>query len=93
PKLSFPVIIVLHQLKDGPHLLRELFSSVAELPVLEAESLVEPRPGHIYLAPADYHLALETDGSFSLSNDEPIHYSRPSIDVLFETSAELYRSA
>ena len=47
-------------------------------------------PGHVYLAPPDYHLLVEP-GYFSLSKDEHVHYARPSIDVLFESAADAYR--
>ncbi len=44
----------------------------------------------VYFAPPDYHLLVETDGRMSLSSEEPVSYSRPSIDVLFESAAEAY---
>ena len=47
-------------------------------------------PGHVYLAPPDYHLLVQP-GYFSLSTDERVHFARPSIDVLFESAADAYR--
>ena len=47
-------------------------------------------PGHIYLAPADYHLLIETDHQFSLDDSEKVNYSRPSLDVTFESAADVY---
>lgn len=93
PRISFPIIIVLHQLKHGPNLLPHLLAGMTKLNVKEAEPLEIPAAGTIYLAPPDYHLAVESDGSFSLSNDEPRNYSRPSIDILFESAAEAYKSS
>jgi two-component system chemotaxis response regulator CheB len=61
--------------------------------VKEAEDKEPARPGVVYFAPSDYHLLIEADGSLSLSSDEPVNHSRPSIDVLFETSADAYGSA
>jgi len=46
--------------------------------------------GTVYFAPPDYHLLVETDKSLSLSSDEPVLFSRPSIDVLFESAADAY---
>jgi two-component system chemotaxis response regulator CheB len=46
----------------------------------------------VYFAPPDYHLLIENDRSFSLSFDAPVNYSRPSIDVLFETAADVYKN-
>ena len=47
--------------------------------------------GFVYIAPPDYHLLVEDDKTFSLSADEPVRYSRPSIDVLFETAALVFK--
>src|SRR5690606_13243716 len=47
-------------------------------------------PGNVYIAPPNYHLLVEKTGHFALSVDEPVHFSRPSIDVLFESAAEAY---
>jgi len=47
-------------------------------------------PGRVYIAPPNYHLMIEEDRTFSLSIDEPVNFARPSIDVLFETAAEVY---
>jgi two-component system, chemotaxis family, protein-glutamate methylesterase/glutaminase len=65
------------------------------LPVVEVEDKQPILPGHIYLAPADYHLLVEKGvetGFFSLSTEAPVAYARPSIDVLFETAADAYGS-
>jgi two-component system chemotaxis response regulator CheB len=58
--------------------------------VKEAEEKVMPQPGMAYIAPADYHLMVEADRTLSLSREERVNFSRPSIDVLFETAAEAY---
>jgi two-component system chemotaxis response regulator CheB len=42
------------------------------------------------MAPPGYHVLIESDRSIALSTDEPVHYSRPSIDVLFESAAEVF---
>lgn len=59
--------------------------------VKEAEEKEQPVPGTLYVAPAGYHLLIEMDESFSLSNEAPVNWARPSIDVLFETAADAYR--
>ncbi len=46
----------------------------------------------IYIAPPNYHLLVEADRTFSLSIDEPVNYARPSINVLFETAADVYKT-
>ena len=59
------------------------------LPLEEVDDKVPIEPGHVYLAPPDYHLLVEP-GHFSLSVDAPVRFSRPSVDVLFETAADAY---
>jgi two-component system chemotaxis response regulator CheB len=59
-------------------------------PIKEAEDKESIQPGQIYVAPANYHLLVEPDRSFSLDVSEKIHFSRPSIDITFSTSAEAY---
>ena len=61
------------------------------LPVQEAQDKEHIKPGHVYFAPADYHLLVDTGPSLALSIDEPVNFSRPSIDVLFESAADIYR--
>ena len=60
------------------------------MPVREVEDKETMLPAVIYLAPANYHLLLEKDGTFSLDISEKINYSRPSIDVTFESAADVY---
>jgi two-component system, chemotaxis family, protein-glutamate methylesterase/glutaminase len=88
--LPVPVIVVLHLPREKPSLLVEIFSRQCALPVQEAQDKAPIEPGTVYFAPADYHLLVDEGPSFALSVDEPVHYSRPSIDVLFETAADLY---
>ena len=59
------------------------------LPVREADDKAPVRPGTVQLAPPDYHLMVD-GGHFELSVDAPVSYSRPSIDVLFESVADSY---
>lgn len=85
-----PVFVVVHVASDSRSLLADLFSSRCRIPVKEAEDKEIIRSGTIYFAPAGYHLLVEPDFTLSLSSDEPVLYSRPSIDVLFESAADAY---
>lgn len=85
-----PVFIVVHVPADSRSLIADLFSGRCQIPVKEAEDKETIQNGTIYFAPADYHLLVESDFTLSLSSDEPVHYSRPSIDVLFESAADAY---
>jgi two-component system, chemotaxis family, protein-glutamate methylesterase/glutaminase len=83
-----PVAVVLHRVADDDHHLDRLLQQHSALPVAEAEDKTPLLPGRIYLAPPDYHLLIDAEG-LALSNDEPVQYSRPSIDVLFESAADI----
>jgi len=85
------IVIVLHLPPNRTTALPQLFSRYVSLPVKEAEDKETILAGTVYLAPPDYHLLIEPDKRFALSADEPLHFSRPSIDVLFESAAYAYR--
>jgi two-component system, chemotaxis family, protein-glutamate methylesterase/glutaminase len=89
---SLPIVIVvhLHPRQDSAHV--ERLGSQCALPVKEADEKEPIQPGTIYLAPPNYHLLIEQDHTFSLSIDERVNYSRPAIDVLFESAAQAYGS-
>jgi two-component system chemotaxis response regulator CheB len=88
-ELAFAVVIVQHRSKESDALC-EVLQSCSRLPLHEATDKTEIEAGHVYLAPSDYHLLVDV-GHFSLSLDAPEMYSRPSIDVAFETAADSYR--
>jgi len=82
-----PIIIVLHISPNSDSYLIEYLNNLCKLLVKEAEEKEFLRPGTVYFAPPDYHLLVEEDNSLSLSNCEKTNYSRPSIDVMFETAS------
>ncbi len=84
------IFVVLHLPRDRPSLLAEIFTRKCVLNVQEAEDKEPVRPGTVYFAPNDYHLLVDHGPQLALSVDEPVHHSRPSIDVLFESAAEIY---
>jgi two-component system chemotaxis response regulator CheB len=84
-----PILIVVHVPADGSDL-PQLFQAKCKVAVKEAEDKEPILPGIIYFAPPDYHLLVEADRTVSLSLDQPVLYSRPSIDVLFESAADAY---
>lgn len=86
------VFAVIHLPRERPSLLIELFAPRCALPVREAQDKEPVEPGTVYFAPPDYHLLVEQDRALALSVDEPVNFSRPSIDVLFESAAEVYRT-
>jgi two-component system chemotaxis response regulator CheB len=85
-----PIVIVVHLPRDRPSLLPSIFLQKCALPVCEAADKEPVRPGTVYFAPADYHLLIDQGPCLALSADEPVNFSRPSIDVLFESAADVY---
>lgn len=84
-----PVVIVQHRSRDAHSFLGELLQDHTPLPVCEVEDKQPIARGQIYLAPPDYHLLVE-DGHFALTVDEPVRFSRPSIDVTFSSAADSF---
>jgi two-component system chemotaxis response regulator CheB len=85
-------IVVVHRAKTGDSILADLLSAQTKLAVKEVEDKEQILPGTIYIAPPDYHLLLENEYTFSLDASEKVHYSRPSIDVTFESAALVYKT-
>jgi two-component system chemotaxis response regulator CheB len=86
----FPILIVQHRWPAQDDMMVFLLNESCNLHVKEAEQLEPICPGRVYLAPANYHLLVEPNKTLSLSVDDKVCYSRPSIDVLFETAAVVY---
>lgn len=86
-----PILAVVHIPPDRSSVLVTLFASKCQMAVKEAEDKELIRPGTVYFAPADYHLLVEQNGTLSLSADAPVYFSRPSINVLFESASDAYR--
>jgi two-component system chemotaxis response regulator CheB len=63
----------------------------SKLPVIEPDDKEQIRPGRAYLAPANYHMYIELGNRIALSTEEPVHHSRPSIDLSFITASQVYR--
>ncbi|GAA4330163.1 chemotaxis protein CheB [Pigmentiphaga soli] len=85
-----PVLVVQHIVPDHASLLAELFADRCAVRVEEASDKREIAGGCIYFAPPDYHLQVEPDRTLALSVDDAVNFSRPSIDVLFESAAWTY---
>ncbi len=84
------VLVVLHIPAEKPSLLADLFGQRCRLPVREAMDKERLEGGTVYVAPPDYHLLVEDRNTLALSREAPVLFSRPSIDVLFESAAEAF---
>jgi two-component system chemotaxis response regulator CheB len=85
-----PILIVVHIPPDKRSVLAELFQAKCRIKVIEVEDKEPLKAATAYFAPPDYHLLVEDKKTLGLTYDEPILFSRPSIDVLFETAADVY---
>lgn len=87
---SLPIIAVLHLPKERDSRLADVFQQRLGMTVREAADKESIAPSTLYFAGSGYHLSIEMDRTFSLSCEEPVNYSRPSIDVLMDSAADAY---
>jgi two-component system, chemotaxis family, protein-glutamate methylesterase/glutaminase len=84
---AIPIVVVLHLAPTQPNLVPELLQRATRRRVAEIDDKQPLRGDTVHVAPANYHVLIERDRTLSLSVDELVHFSRPSIDVLFESAA------
>lgn len=89
---TIAIVIVLHRKNSDDNILEELLRMKSGLHVKEIEDKTLLKPGRVHVAPADYHLLFEADLCFSLDISEKVNYSRPSIDITFESAAVIFGS-
>ncbi|MFT6413434.1 MAG: two-component system chemotaxis response regulator CheB [Glaciecola sp.] len=88
---KIPVAIVQHIGANNNDYLPSYYSRICQLPASWASPAMPIAKGHIYFAPPGYHLLIESDRTFNLSVDDWVNHSRPSIDVLFDSAADVFR--
>lgn len=88
---SLPVVVVQHRGKDSDRLLSELLQDATDMRVCEVEDKEPLESGTVHIAPANYHVLIDA-GYLSLTVEEPVRFSRPSIDVMFSSAADTYGS-
>lgn len=93
PLNNFAIVIVLHRKSTDDQTLEDLLTLKSSIPVKSIEDKIELLPGFIYVAPSNYHLLFEKNSLLALDTSEKINYSRPSIDVSFESAAEVFESS
>lgn len=89
---NIPIVVVQHRSPSSEHLLGQLLQDATDLTVCEIEDKDELTPGTVHLAPANYHVMID-QGYLSLTVEEPVRFSRPSIDVMLASAGDTYRSA
>lgn len=90
PSYPLAVLLVVHVPPDRDNVLIPLFEAKCRMQVKEAEDKEPIAPSTLYFSPSDYHMLVEHDRTLALSLDPPVNFSRPSIDVLFESAADAF---
>jgi two-component system chemotaxis response regulator CheB len=90
PHFAPALMIVTHLPPDSPSYLVQAFARRCALPVMEPDAGERILPGRVHIAPPGYHMLVEVDRTVALSTDPAVRFSRPSIDVLFESAAIVY---
>ena|SRR3990167_7232665 len=91
PQYSVPMLVVLHQRANRESGVPAMLAGHTHMRVMEVEDKLSIEPGHLYVAPPNYHVLIEKEKLLSLSIEPPVNYCRPSIDVTLESAAFVYR--
>ncbi len=92
-EFSLAVIVVMHRHKNTDTYLEQSLDNECKIHVKQADEKEEIKAGVVYVAPPNYHLLIEDDCTFSMSVEGAVNYARPSVDVVFESAAEVYGNA
>ncbi len=90
PGFPHPIVLVLHRRATDDQMLESLFAAKCPFPVIPVEDKTELCDGCLFIAPSDYHLLFERDGTLSVDTSAKVNFSRPSIDVSFESAADAW---
>ncbi len=90
---EIPIVVVVHLSPNQPSLVPGVLERATALHVVEIEDKQPLVAATVHVAPANYHVLVERDATLALSVDEPVHFSRPSLDVLFESAARAFGDA
>jgi two-component system, chemotaxis family, protein-glutamate methylesterase/glutaminase len=91
PNYPFPIVVIQHRSSDQSELLEHVLQHKCKIRIKQADEKERLCSGTVYIAPPGYHLLIERDRSFSLTADNRVNHSMPSIDVTFQSAAEVFR--
>jgi two-component system chemotaxis response regulator CheB len=89
---ALPIVVVHHVLAEARSSVSTLLGSGSAMHIKEAEEGERLVAGTVYIAPPNYHLLVERDGTLALSTEALVNFARPSVDVLFESAALAFRA-
>ncbi len=90
PGFNIPIIIAQHLSPHSENYMAQFLDQLNTIKVKEADEREKIKAGYAYIAPPNFHLLIENDRTFSLTVEEKVYYARPSIDILFETAADVF---
>ena len=90
-EFEVPILIVQHLSVHSDGYMARYLNEICKINVKEADEKEKVLPGNVYIAPSNYHLLIEKDETITLTVDPKVNYSRPAIDPLFESAAEVYK--
>jgi two-component system chemotaxis response regulator CheB len=90
PAFPVPVVVIQHVSPYSDNYMTRYLDNISSIKVKEVDEKEKIQPGVVYTAPPNYHVLLEEDETFSLSVEERVNFARPSIDVFFESAADVY---
>lgn len=90
PAFPIPVVVIQHVSPHSDNYLTYYLDNISAIKVKEVDEKEKLRPGVVYTAPPNYHVLVEEDETFSLSLEERVNFARPSIDVFFQSAADVY---
>jgi len=88
--MNISALVVMHRPPSEDSVLSEVLEAKTEFDVKEVDDKDQLKPGVLYIAPADYHVLVEKNGFLTLDDSEKVNFSRPSIDVTFESAVQAY---
>lgn len=89
-RLSWPVVIVQHLQPDGPSQLSAILNRCGDFPVKPGATGDRLEPNHVYIAPPGHHMVVTQARTIALTETPAVHFSRPAIDVLFQSVAKTF---
>ncbi len=90
PTFPIPVVVIQHVSPHSDNFITRYLDNISAIKVKEVDEKEKLKPGVVYTAPPNYHLLVEEDETFSLSLEERVNFARPSIDVFFQSAADVY---
>jgi len=88
--LNKAVVVIIHRKRNFISEMEDMFTSNMIIRFKEIKDKDKIENNTVYMAPPNYHTLIEKGGYFSLDVSDDVWYSKPSIDVTFESAGDVY---